>query len=304
MASTLWLFMGVVAMPFLAFGGFYSFISIWCGSKTQINIFFWFCISVETEFAEKAKQMEERHKKELSEMEGADGAAEVKTEEATQTAMAETNDAVESTPAESGLSKEEEERQRKMEKARRKREKQKEKERRREEDIAAETAAAGPTPRDIENSQLLATLAPLNMTIQDVPADGNCLYRAVAAQLNASQQLSSPNGFVEVRGICADSLEKNSEEFSPFVEYTETAPDFSSYVQRVRSSADWGGHLELRAISMATERPIHVYSASSSTAMIIEGGNNQQKDNPIRLSYHLHYYALGEHYNQVVPLSS
>lgn len=23
-------------------------------------------------------------------------------------------------------------------------------------------------------------------------------------------------------------------------------------------------------------------------------------DDPIRLSYHLHYYALGEHYNQVV----
>ena len=88
------------------------------------------------------------------------------------------------------------------------------------------------------------------------------------------------------------------------MEYTETAPDFASYVQRVRSSADWGGHLELRALSMATQRPIHVYSASSNKAMVIEsgGGGDTSDDNPIRLSYHLHYYALGEHYNQVVPL--
>lgn len=66
--------------------------------------------------------------------------------------------------------------------------------------------------------------------------------------------------------------------------------------------------MELRALSMALDRPMHVYSLQSgSTPLCIDGGNHNDdatsdmaKD-PICLSYHLHYYALGEHYNRVVP---
>jgi OTU domain-containing protein 6 len=73
---------------------------------------------------------------------------------------------------------------------------------------------------------------------------------------------------------------------------------FDDYVDRVRNSAEWGGHLELRALSLALERPIYVYSVQSGTKPLeIDGGKDKP---PIRLSYHLHYYALGEHYNQVV----
>jgi OTU domain-containing protein 6 len=94
-------------------------------------------------------------------------------------------------------------------------------------------------------------------------------------------------------------LKSNEEEFAPFCELSDEITEFDHYVDRVRSSSDWGGHLELRAIGMALNRPIEVYSVhSGSKPLIIHESENA----PIRLSYHLHYYALGEHYNQVVTM--
>jgi OTU domain-containing protein 6 len=69
----------------------------------------------------------------------------------------------------------------------------------------------------------------------------------------------------------------------------------------VRNSAEWGGHLELRALGMALDRPIHVYSVQSGNKpLAIHDDHDNNGKKPILLSYHLHYYALGEHYNQVI----
>ena len=98
--------------------------------------------------------------------------------------------------------------------------------------------------------------------------------------------------------MCASSLQKHEEDFAPFIEYTETAPTFDAYVDRVRNSADWGGHVELRALSLALKRPIIVYSAHQVEPLQIHA--EYEDVEPIRLSYHLHYYSLGEHYNCVL----
>lgn len=75
----------------------------------------------------------------------------------------------------------------------------------------------------------------------------------------------------------------------------------------MRNSAEWGGHLELRALRMALGRPILIYSVQNGEKPLsvdndddVSGNNDGNDMEPIRLSYHLHYYALGEHYNQVV----
>ena len=99
--------------------------------------------------------------------------------------------------------------------------------------------------------------------------------------------------------LCADTLVAHEDDFSPFCEYTDEVGDFSAYVERVRSSADWGGHLELRVLSLALKRPVWVYSATQLKPMIIEADETDD-GSPIRVSYHQHYYALGEHYNEVV----
>ena len=106
-----------------------------------------------------------------------------------------------------------------------------------------------------------------------------------------------------IGSLCADTLAKHQEEFAPFCEYTNEISTFDEYVEKVRNSAEWGGHLELRALGIALGRPIYVYSVQSGAKplAIHEDTDNETKmREPILLSYHLHYYALGEHYNQVV----
>jgi len=207
-------------------------------------------------------------------------------------------------------------RNKKLEKARKKREKARAEELERERRIKEETEAAGPSPRIVESETIARHLQPLQLAVREVEADGHCLYRAVAAQLasgrsNCDDDPAITMNYTVVRNLCADSLLQHRDAFSPFCEYTDQVPDFDCYVARVRNSADWGGHLELRAISMAAQRPIWVYRASSSQPLVVDDtnhadsapNNNSSGNEPIRLSYHLNYYALGEHYNQVVSIA-
>jgi OTU domain-containing protein 6 len=93
-------------------------------------------------------------------------------------------------------------------------------------------------------------------------------------------------------------LNSKQDDYAPFCEYTDTITSFEQYVDSVRSSSDWGGHLELRALSEGLKRPLVVYSAAQPKLVM---GDEDGGGKPILLSYHLHYYTLGEHYNQVVP---
>ena len=104
--------------------------------------------------------------------------------------------------------------------------------------------------------------------------------------------------------LCATTLADNEEEFAPFCEFSDSVSSFEGYVEQVRNSAEWGGHLELRCLSKALKRPIEVYSIQSGKSPLRiaeEGIDATDVLDPIRLSYHLNYYALGEHYNQVCP---
>ena len=114
--------------------------------------------------------------------------------------------------------------------------------------------------------------------------------------------------FQTTGAVCADILKANESEFAPFCEFTDEIPDYQQYVESVRSSSNWGGHLELRAVSMALQRPVHVYSVSSSSnaePLVIDASTEHASSTePVRLSYHLNYYSLGEHYNTVIAATA
>ena len=52
-------------------------------------------------------------------------------------------------------------------------------------------------------------------------------------------------------------------------------------------------------MSMGLSRGIVVYSATQPKLVL-----GDESDSAVLLSYHLHYYSLGEHYNQVVPANN
>jgi OTU domain-containing protein 6 len=198
-----------------------------------------------------------------------------------------------------------------------------------------ELASLGPSAREVEIDRLKELyLEPNNLDIVEVPADGHCLFRAIAEQLN-NELITPSRQYVEkycyaeeeqtdeeyehifmdykiLREKCADALVLHEDTLAPFCEYEDS---FQNYVARIRSSADaWGGHVELRALSQALNRPIIVYSASAPPLIMngISSSTTGEEEaslstpsasaikEPLRVSYHRHYYALGEHYNCVV----
>ena len=251
--------------------------------------------AVEQEYAAKEKEMAERHKSEIGRAEvgggeasGKEGGSVVDKDGAPLNPSAAT--APKEDPEEA---KRREKQDKAREKARRKKEKSKQKEKQREEQIAEDLANAGPSRKDLEIAAMRELyLDPAGLDIRDVEADGNCLYRAVGHQCGG-------RSYVSVRVACADSLAEHEDEFAPFVDIHDIGGSFKEYVESVRNTSEWGGHLELRALTHTLRRPIVVYSADAAPLRI--GDEFDEEGEEIRLSFHRHYYALGEHYNSVVP---
>ncbi|CAK4235631.1 unnamed protein product [Aphanomyces euteiches] len=196
----------------------------------------------------------------------------------------------------------------KLDKAQRKRDKKKQEEKARQERIANESRDIV-SKRQIECDQIADKLKALNMAIKEVPSDGHCMYHAIADQLKRMDFLPhmSMESHVYLRLRTAKYLRSHANDFLPFVELNyesdvSNEDQFEEYCKRVEESSDWGGQIELRALAQALEFPIEVHSA---TTDVIKMGEEFSKigEAPLRLSYHLHYYSLGEHYNSVVPLT-
>ena len=209
-------------------------------------------------------------------------------------------------------------RRRAQEKKLRKKNAQRQRELEREKRIEEENAQAGPSRREMEVEAMQQLyLSPRGLALQEVEADGNCLYRAVGVQcarlgMDIVDGTKPERSYGKIRGICADVLlGSNRSDYEPFAEYDE-ANDYEDYVDKVRSSSTWGGQLELRALSEGLKRPIVVFSAEGPPLVMgrefaVEGDRTEDDDadwankSMLLLSFHRHYYALGEHYNSVVP---
>jgi OTU domain-containing protein 6 len=199
----------------------------------------------------------------------------------------------------------------------------------REKRISEEISMAGPSRRQMEIEALqMLHLHPRGFEVQEVEADGNCLYRAVGVQCGRLG-LDVLDGVGEcsygkIREICADVLlGSNRAEYEPFAEFGEGhatcnnggdhPATFEEYVNKVRSTSTWGGQLELRALSEGLKCPIVVFSAEgppltmgaeyapAGTQGVSCGDYGLDANKALLLSFHRHYYALGEHYNSVIP---
>ncbi|OQR81185.1 hypothetical protein ACHHYP_16684 [Achlya hypogyna] len=193
----------------------------------------------------------------------------------------------------------------KLEKAQRKREKKKQEGKDRQLRIEEESKNVV-SERKVEVDQISLQLRALSMTIHEIPSDGHCLYHAVADQLRRIEALPDTGAippYKYMRQLTAASLRTHAADFLPFVELNYEsdesleADQFEAYCQRVEQSSDWGGQLELRALAHSLQRPIHVFAAASEVLVM---GEEFAGAPPLRVSYHLHYYALGAHYNSVV----
>lgn len=169
--------------------------------------------------------------------------------------------------------------------------------------------------RMIENENLEKKLEPIGLTINEIKPDGHCLYRAVEDQLSFHSRSTSPYTYMELRRMVANYMREHESDFLPFflsdnkVEVdsgSSPSERFQHYCKEVESTAAWGGQLELGALVHCLKKHIVIYSGSFPD---VEMGKEYKTVSEsaecspsIMLSYHMHAYGLGEHYNSVVPI--
>lgn len=112
--------------------------------------------------------------------------------------------------------------------------------------------------------------------------------------------------FLTLRQITAEHMRAHRDHFKDFVIEGDTADGsvadgddaFDAYVNDVESTAAWGGHVEIQALSQALKAHIQVFSVG---LPLLEVGEEHKGAGPtLRVSYLRHAYGLGEHYNSVV----
>ena len=128
------------------------------------------------------------------------------------------------------------------------------------------------------------TMSERGLPIQEMAGDGNCLFRSVAHQVYGNPELHTV-----VRAKVLQYIESQPEYFQSFVDGEE----FYAYCTRMRSLGEWGGDIEVQAMSELYSRPIQIYAYSTSP-MRIYNQHLMTRCFPIRLSYHFQ-----SHYNSI-----
>lgn len=162
-------------------------------------------------------------------------------------------------------------------------------------DVIAEETGAGGDIEDVETGaennsgnwerilqQETDFLAKFGLKINKIEADGACLFRAFA-----NQYFNDENKHDEVRQACVDFMEKNPDDFSPFIDVEAVASIeeesggastsacssmigitdsncFSFYCKTMRKPKTWGGEMEIQALSKCYNVNVTVHVPSFS----------------------------------------
>ncbi|XP_065343897.1 deubiquitinase OTUD6B [Cloeon dipterum] len=188
-------------------------------------------------------------------------------------------------------------------KAQKRRDKKAEKDKEREIQIAQQEQENKFGPRNREEVAIKELLKARNLQLFEVPSNGDCLYLAIEHQL---KEKSRPSKDVsELRRVTSAYLRSHEDDLRPFTCNPSTGCEFSSeeysqYCDRVeRDSSEWGGQLELQALSEALSTPIEVLQAEGAPVIL---GENHRPTAALVLTYHRHAFGLGEHYNSVAQV--
>jgi len=198
---------------------------------------------------------------------------------------------------------------------------------------ADRAAAAAAGPRVAEAAALAATLAARRLAVVDVPADGHCLFAALAHQLSTCPSAPRPPATAwdvpTLRSLAASHMRAHRAEFEPFVAAAEAeggdeaggggptpgAPSpsgdaFEDHCAAVEHTAAWGGQAEVAALAAALPAAVTILAVGLPPVVMGEGngaknGTENADSAPppaLTICYLRHALALGEHYNSVAPL--
>jgi hypothetical protein len=140
--------------------------------------------------------------------------------------------------------------------------------------------------KDEIDEEFIKDLEKIGYFIREVGGDGNCLFRSVSDQMDNTEK-----NHKMYREMCLTYMKNNPDEFSPFIEDDET---FDKYLERMGEDGEWGGNLEIYALSKILNANFYIYIHKH--PMYIVNNFEKPKKN-ILLTYH-----EGKHYNSLRKL--
>ncbi|KAL2554603.1 uncharacterized protein Fot_08222 [Forsythia ovata] len=132
-----------------------------------------------------------------------------------------------------------------------------------------------------------------NYRVTGVPADGRCLFRAIAHMACLRNEEKAPDEnrqrelADELRAQVVEELLKRRKEVELFIE-----EDFDAYVKRIKQPYVWGGEPELLMASHVLRTPISVFMIErGSTGSLIKIANygeeySKEEESPIGVLFH------------------
>jgi OTU domain-containing protein 3 len=136
------------------------------------------------------------------------------------------------------------------------------------------------------NYEFKKELKSLGYYIKEVEGDGNCLFRSVCEQLEGNE-----DNHKKYREICIEYMKSHKEDFEPFIEDDQT---FDDYVEEMSKDKEWGGNLEIYALSKALQVNFYIYIYEHPLYIV---KNFEEPKHNLILTYH-----EGKHYNSLRKL--
>ncbi|KAJ1667107.1 2-oxoglutarate dehydrogenase E1 component [Coemansia sp. RSA 1646] len=140
-------------------------------------------------------------------------------------------------------------------------------------------------------SQLNRALKKSGLYCKEMDGDGNCLFRALADQVDGS-----PETHMRHRQSVCDYMDRNPDEFAPFMD--ESSP-LGRYINNMRNPGVYGGNMELVAFARNFLVDIKVYQMGG-TVFVISGAPAENPRESARnlQTVHIAYHSY-EHYSSV-----
>ncbi|KAH6596543.1 hypothetical protein BASA61_003471 [Batrachochytrium salamandrivorans] len=155
----------------------------------------------------------------------------------------------------------------------------------------------------IEQTDIERITSNMGLSIKEIPADGHCLYNALADQLYIVDPTSNMT-FRTLRHLAATYMTDHQDDFMPFLTNNSgnmfTLDEFDEYCRALREDAVWGGQLEIRALSQALNCRICIVQSGLPLLCV---GEDLDSSVELRVSYHRRAYGLGAHYNSLTPMT-
>lgn len=188
-------------------------------------------------------------------------------------------------------------------KAQKRRDKKEEDAKRREEELIQAEEDNKNSARNLETRAINAILKSRTLKLYSVKSDGDCLYNALIHQLELAGITQS---IESLRKIAADYIRLNRDELICYMTSSKnddimTQEEFDEYCNQVQKTKAWGSQIEIQALSNSLKVKIEVLQGTGTPTV---SGSEFKKRPHLVVTYHRHFFGLGEHYNSTQPLTA